>query len=33
MRLFYVLFGEIAHLLRDFEWVIGHKFLFEGGWS
>jgi len=27
MRLFYVLFGEFAHLLRDFEWVLGHHFL------
>jgi hypothetical protein len=27
MRLFYVLFGQIAHLLRDFEWGIGHHFL------
>jgi hypothetical protein len=21
------LFGQIAHLLRDFEWVLGHHFL------
>ena len=27
MRLFYVLVGQIAHLLRDFEWVLGHHFL------
>ena len=27
MHLFYVLFGQIAHLLRDFERVIGHCFL------
>jgi hypothetical protein len=27
MRLLYVLFGQIAHLLRDFEWVLGHRFL------
>jgi hypothetical protein len=33
MRLFYVSFGQIAHLLRDFEWGIGHKFLLEGDWS
>ena len=29
MRLFYVLVGQIAHLLRDFEWVLGHHFLPE----
>ena len=27
MRLLHVLFGQIAHLLRDFEWGIGHQFL------
>ena len=26
MHLFYVLFGSIAHGLRNFEWVIGHHF-------
>jgi hypothetical protein len=27
VRLFNVLFGEIAHLLGDFEWVLSHGFL------
>jgi hypothetical protein len=27
MRLFYVLFGQMAYLLGNFEWVIGRHFL------